>query len=268
MEHKAQSLIVASGVFLGLLVPLRFPEYFWYIAGAVSLLSALSVFWIFNEKPTINRFKEDWFVIVFIFVFVASLGVFAYTLPHPLFQALLLGSTGFFIYNILQVATRIKRNYTPSLVLRNVVTIASMLAIFFSTSNVTRWMMSTTNRTEHIFAIVLCFALVFVICEFLFEIQGYKRPFLYSLIISFVITQIIWLSSYWIISYPQSEKAVSMGVPLPAIIASVYFYLFWGISHHRLEGNLTRQILWEYTLIAFFFTLTLILTAQWLPQGG
>lgn len=265
MEHKAQSLIIATGVFLGLLLPLRLPDFFWIILASVSLISSFSVFWVFGEKPTWSRIKEDWFAVVFIAVFVASLGIFAYTLPHPLFQALILGSTAFFVYNILQVATRIKRNYTPSLVLRNTVTVASMMAVFFSTSNILKLIMSTEQRTIQISAIVVAFLVIFIVCEFLFEIQGYERPLLYSLIISFVITQIVWLSSYWIISYPQKETAVNIGVPLPAIISSVYFYLFWGISHHRLEGSLSRKILWEYVLISIFFTLILIITADWLP---
>jgi hypothetical protein len=127
--------------------------------------------------------------------------------------------------------------------------------------------MSTDERLQQILSIILVFAVVFIICEFLFEIQGYERPVLYSLVISFMVTQIVWLSSFWIVSYPQTEKATNIGVPLPAILAAVYFYLFWGISHHRLEGTLSRRILWEYTIIAFFFTVILVLTAQWLPVG-
>lgn len=267
MEHKAQSLIVSAGVFIGLLFPLRLPDYFWYIVISVSLLSALSVFWIFNEKPSLARLREDWFAIVFIFVFVGSLGVFAYSLPHPLFQALVLGSAGFFVYNILQVASRIKRNYTPSLIFRNIITTASMLAVFFSVSNVSKWLMATEGRLERIVGIILVFLFIFIICEFLFEVQGYDRPLLYSLVISYIITQIFWLSSYWIVSYPQSEQSVNIGVPVSAIMASVYFYLFWGISHHRLENNLTRKILWEYILIAFFFTAILIFTTRWAPAS-
>ncbi|MDD3480617.1 MAG: hypothetical protein PHW75_00085 [Patescibacteria group bacterium] len=266
MEHKAQSLIISSGVFLLLLLPLRFPSYFWPIIITVSLASALSVFWVFGEKPSFARLKEDWFAIVFLFVFIMSLSIFSYTLPHPFFQAILLGTTGFFVYYILQVASRIKRNYTPSLFLRNVITLASILAIFFATSDAVKWSISTDDRLFQILSIVLVFASVFVICEFLFEIQGYERPLLYSLVISFMISQIVWLSSFWVVTYPQTEKATNIGVPLPAILSAVYFYLFWGISHHRLEGTLSRRILWEYTIIAFFFTVILIATAQWLPQ--
>ncbi len=267
MEHKARSLIVASSVFILLLLPLRLPAYFWVVITLVSFLSSLSVFWVFNEKPNIARLKEDWFAIVFLFIFILSLGIFAYTLPHPFFQALMLGTTGFFVYYILQVASRLKRNYTPSLFLRNVVTLASVLAIFFATSDAMKWYMATTERLYQVLAIAIVFLAVFVICEFLFEIQGYQRPLLYSLIISFLITQIVWLSSFWIVSYPQTEKATNIGVPLPAILAAVYFYLFWGVSHHRLEGTLSRRILWEYTIISLFFTVILIITAQWLPKG-
>jgi hypothetical protein len=265
MDHKAKSLIIACGVFLGLLLPLRLPDYFWYISVLVSLASALSVFWVFNEKPNFSRLKDDWFAIVFLFFFVLSLGTFAYTLPHPFFQAVILGSTGFFVYYILQVASRIKRNYTPSMYLRNVIAMASILALFFAISDATKWMMSSASMQVQILAVVLVFVVTFIICEFLFEIQGYDRPLLYSLVISFLISQIVLISSFWIVSYPQTKDAVNIGVPLPAILASVYFYFFWGISHHRLEGSLTHRILWEYTFIGLLFMLVLIFTAQWFP---
>jgi hypothetical protein len=266
MDHKAKSLIIASGVFLGLLLPLRLPYYFWQIAVAVALLSALSVFWIFNEKPNLARLKEDWFAIVFLFVFVMSLGVFAYTMPHPLFQALVLGSTGFFVYYILQVASRIKRNYTPSFFLRNVIAMASILALFFATSDACKWMMANASPLVQFLVIVLIFVVTFIICEFMFEIQGYDRPILYSLVISFLISQIVLISSFWIVTYPQTKEITNIGVPLPAVFAAVYFYFFWGVSHHRLEGTLTRRILWEYTFIALLFMLVLVFTANWLPE--
>lgn len=265
MDHKAKSLIIAASVFLALLLPLRLPEYFWYIIGFVALASALSVFWVFNEKPNLSRFKEDWFAIVFLFVFVVSLGTFAYTMPHPFFQAILLGTTGFFVYNILQVASRVKRNYTPSMYLRNIIAMAAIVAIFFSISDITKWMMVDSAHGAQILGVVLTFIVTFLICEFMFEIQGYDRPIIYSLIIAFLISQTVLISSFWIVSYPQTKEATNVGVPLSAIFASVYFYFFWGISHHRLEGNLTRRILWEYTFIALLFTLVLIFTAQWLP---
>jgi hypothetical protein len=189
-------------------------------------------------------------------------------MPHPLFQAAILGSTGFFVYFILQVATRIKRNYTPSMYLRNIIAMASILALFFATSDATKWMMSSSAPIVQILAVVLIFVVTFVICEFLFEIQGYDRPVLYSLIIAFLISQIVLISSFWIVSYPQTKEAVNIGVPLPAIFASVYFYFFWGISHHRLEGSLTRRILWEYTFIGLLFMIVLIFTAQWYPAAG
>lgn len=267
MEHKAQSLIVSVAVFIGLLFPLRFPDYFWYILAIVSVLSALSVFWVFNERPNLKRFKEDWFAIVFIFVFVSSLGLFAYTISHPLFQALILGSTGFFVYNILQVASRIKRNYTPSLVLKNIITLASMLAVFFTVSNVTKWIMVTEGGLERVASVLIVFVLVFIIAEFLFEVQSFERPLLYSLILSFVITQVFWLSSYWIVTYPRHEDAAIIGVPISSVMASVYFYVFWGLSCYRLEDKLTRKILWEYLFIALLFSIILIFTTQWLPPG-
>jgi hypothetical protein len=267
MDHKAKSLIIASGVFLGLLLPLRLPEFFWPIALSVAALSSLSVFWVFGEKPNFTRLKEDWFAIVFLFVFVMALGVFAYTLPHPLFQALILGTTGFFVYYILQVASRIKRNYTPSFFLRNVIAMASILALFFAASDVSKWMMSSQSSAVQVGAIALIFVVTFIICEFMFEIQGYDRPVLYSLIIAFLISQIMMISSFWIITYPQTKEATNIGIPLPAVFAAVYFYFFWGVSHHRLEGTLTRKILWEYTFIGLLFMLVLIFTANWMPHN-
>lgn len=267
MDHKAKSLFISSAVFLGLLLPLRLPSLFWPIAIVVAVSAALSVFWVFGEKPSWARLKEDWFAIIFLFVFVMSLGTFAYTMPHPLFQALILGSTGFFVYYILQVASRIKRNYTPSAFLRNVIAMASILALFFAASDASKWMMSNQTPGVQLGAIILVFVVTFIICEFMFEIQGYDRPVLYSLIIAFLISQIMTVSSYWIVTYPQTREATNIGIPLPAVFASVYFYFFWGVSHHRLEGTLTRRILWEYTFIGLLFMLVLIFTAQWLPQS-
>ncbi len=265
MEHKARSLIIAASVFLALLIPLRLPEYYWYIIGAVSFISSLSVFWVFDEKINKERFKEDWFAIVFLFIFILSLGTFSYTLSHPIFQALMLGTTGFFVYQILQVASRLKRGYKPNLTLRNIVSISSLLGVFFTVSNALKWSSSTELRGIHIVSIIIIFVSVFVISEFLFEVQGFENSILYSLILSFAISQISWLSSFWLISYPYTETAKNIGVPLPSILSAVYFYLFWGVSHHRLEGTLSRKILWEYMLIAFTFTIIIILTAQWLP---
>lgn len=266
MDHKAKSLIIASGVFIGLLLPLRLPELFWPITGIVALLSSLSLFWVFGERPNLARFREDWFAIVFILVFVTALGTFAYTMPHPAFQALILGTTGFFVYYILQVASRMKRNIVPSLYLRNIIAMASIIALFFVASDISKWMMANISSLYQFAGIALIMLATFIISEFLFEVQGYDRPLIYSLIISFLISQITFLSSFWIVSYPQTKEVTNIGVPLPAIFASVYFYFFWGISHHRLEGTLTRRILWEYTFIALLFMLVLIFTANWIPE--
>lgn len=267
MDHKPKSLIVGSAVFILLLLPLRLPFLFWQILILTAFLGSISLFWILDEKPNVKRFLEDWFVILFLFIFIISLGLFSYLLPHPAARALVLGSTGFFVYYILQVSSRIKRGYTPSLFLRNIITVASTLLMFFSVSNIFKFTMVYSERIFQILAIVSIFLITFLVCEFLFEIQGYKRPVLYSLVISFLISQICWFSSYWVVSYPQSEHVTNVGLPLPAIIVSIYFYLFWGIAHHRLEGNLTRKVLWEYIIIAISFLLILVLTANWIPSS-
>jgi hypothetical protein len=69
-----------------------------------------------------------------------------------------------------------------------------------------------------------------------------------------------------LVSYPQSNHITNVGVPLPSILAAIFFYLFWGISQHRLEETLTRRVLWEYILISTFFIAILFATTQWLPQ--
>lgn len=266
MEHKGRSLISASFVFVGLLVPLRFPEYFWHIVIFVAACASLLTFWVFSEKPNLNRVKEDWFTLLFILVFTLNAGVFAYLIPHPIVQALLLGSIGFSVYFIYQVASRLKRNYNPSLFLRNVVSIFSMLGVFFSISNVLRWASISDNTLTQIFIIFSAFFAIFIISEFLFEVHGFESSLLYSLTFSFIVAQITWISSFWLISYPASEKAISIGVPLPAVVGTVFFYLFWGLSHHRVEGTLSRRVLWEYILISTIFLIILFLTAKWLPQ--
>lgn len=265
MEHKARSIISASLVFLGLLLPLRLPQFFWYILPAVAALGALLTFWVFSEYPNLKRLAEDWFTIVFLFVFTMAIGVFGYLVPHPIVQALILGSAGVFIYFFYLVASRLKRNYVPSLFLRNLVTLSSILGVFFSIASALKWNMAQDTRLPQIAIFLVAFISVFVISEFLFEVQGVERSLLYSLALSFTISQIVWISSFWLISYPQSERITNIGIPLPAIVGAVFFYLFWGLSHHRLEHSLSRRIVWEYIIISGMFLAILFVTAKWLP---
>ncbi len=265
MEYKARSLIAAVGIFIGLLIPLRFPSLFWYIIGGVSLLSSFFIFWVFTEKINLKRLKEDWFTIIYIFLLVFSSGVFAYLIPHPIVQALILGATGISLYFTYVAASRMKRNIKPALYIRNIVSLSAILGVFFVISDLTRWVSIYNLRSVEILSIIFVFASIFVMSEFLFELHGFPDSLIYSLVVSFAISQIVWLSSYWLISYPESERITQTGVPLPAIFAAVYFYIFWGLSHHRLEESLTKKILVEYLLISTIFVLIIFVTAQWMP---
>lgn len=265
MELKARSLISASGIFLALLLPLRFPEFYWYILAGTCLLATALVFWIFGEKPSFKSLKEDWFTIIFLIIFVANSATFAYLAQHPLVEALLLGSVGLFVYFIYIVASRLKKGYSPALFLKNVISISTILAIFYSVANALRYALTVDVRLSQLFILAFTFISVFVVCEFLFEVQGIEKSLLYSLTLAFAITQIVWISSYWTVNYPSSEKLALIGVPLPAVISGVFFYLFWGLSHHRLEGNLTRKVIIEYILISGLFFGILMLTTKWLP---
>jgi hypothetical protein len=167
------------------------------------------------------------------------------------------------VYYLYQVASRLKRGYTPSLFLRNIISFTAILGIFFAIADILRWVLVFDNRISQVMIIVLTFFSVFIICEFLFEAQGIEKSLLYSLVLSFVISQLVWISSFWLISYPQSERITVIGVPLPAILGTVIFYLFWGLSQHRLEEKLTRRVLWEYIFISSTFILILFLTAKW-----
>lgn len=266
MDHKARSLISGSGVFLGLLLPLRLPHLFWYLVVAVSLAASFLVFWVFEEKPSLKRFKEDWFTILYIFVFTMAIAIFAYLVPNPFVQALLLGTTSFFLYFFYQVASRLKRGYTPNLFLRNITSFGAILGIFFAVSDALKWVSVNQNSTNEIIMLSLVFVSVFIISEFLFEVQGFEKSLLYSLVIAFGITQIVWLSSYWLVNYPESEKAENIGVPMPAILATVFYYLSWGLAHHRLEGTLSKKILWEYLFISMIFVAILFMTTSWMPK--
>jgi hypothetical protein len=234
VEHRSRALVSSIVIFLGLLVPLRFPTLFWYILGFIVLSVIASVFWIFDETPNIKRLKEDWFSVVFNIAFVLIAGIFAYTVANPFVQALLLGATGFAVYFSLLSASRLKRGYTPSLVLRNVMSLVAILGIFAAISDVLRWASVSNTAYTQPLTLLLVFLSVFVISEFQFEVQGIERSLLYSLVLSFGITQAVWVSSYWLVSYPQSSHISTLGVPLPAILSAIFFYLFWGLGQHRL----------------------------------
>lgn len=266
MEHKTRSLISAAVIFIGLLLPLRFPANFWAIILTNALLSALLIFWVFGERPSLLRIKEDWFTILFVAIYIFSAGIFAYLIPNVFVQALILGAIGIGLYFTYLVASRLKRNYVPSLFLRNIASLVSILGVFFAVSDALKWQLIYTDRLGQILSIVCIYASVFIISEFLFEVQGVEKSLLYSLVLSFAIMQIAWVSSFWLISYPESTRITNIGVPLPAILSTIYFYMFWGLAHHRLEDSLTKRIVWEYIVISVSFTTILLLTAQWMPR--
>lgn len=265
MEFKARSLISASLVFLGLLFPLVFPAWFWLVVPLVALLASVFSFWIFHEKPNLNRVKEDWFTIIFITSYVIACGVFAYLVSNQIVQALILGATGVSLYFIYLAASRLKRGYTPNLTLRNIISLSAFLGVFVAIADVLRWATAATGWYVFPITILASFIFPFIISEFLFEIHGIEKSLLYSLVLSLGISQIVWISSFWLVSYPQSERITNLGVPLPAIIATVFYYLFWGLSQHRLDETLTKRVLWEYILISVVFVAILFLTTQWLP---
>jgi hypothetical protein len=266
MEHKARSIISTAIIFLGMVMPLGFPKLFWFIAPICALVAALLTFWVFEEKPSIKRIKEDWFTILFVGFYSLSLVLFSYLAPNPIVQGILVIISAFSMYYVYTVASRLKRGYTPALYLRNVISIIALVGVFASLSNVLRWATYFDNSYIELAVIFGSFVSVFIISEFLFEAQGIERSLLYSLVLSFGVSQICWLSSFWLISYPQSLRITNLGVPLPAIFSTVYYYLFWGLSQHRIEGTLTRKVLWEYIVIASSFSAILFLTAQWMPN--
>jgi len=266
MEHKVRSLVSAIIVFLALLLPLRFPFLFWPILISSSLFSAGILFWVFDEKPNWVRIREDWFTVLFLFLFVSTAGIFTYLMPNQIMQALLLGGLGFGIYYIFLTASRLKRGYKPTLYLRNIMSLVAILGVFIATSDVLRWATISNKSYTQIIVITFSFFATFVISEFLFETQGVNRSILYSLALAFGVSQIVWILGFWLVSYPQSIRITNLGVPLPAIVSSVFFYLFWGISHHRLEETLTLRILWEYIFISVMFLGILFFTTDWLPS--
>lgn len=223
-------------------------------------------FWVFGEKPNFRRLREDWFTITFIAVYIFSSGLFAYLVPNVFVQALILGAIGIGLYFTYLVASRLKRNYIPSLVLRNIVSLVSILGVFFAVSDALKRQLVFTDRSSQVISIILIYFSVFIISEFLFEAQGIEKSLLYSLVLSFAVMQIAWLSSFWLISYPESIRITNIGVPLPAILATIYFYMFWGLAHHRLDDSLTKKIVWEYVVISSAFAAILLLTAQWMPR--
>lgn len=266
MEHKVRSLVSAMAVFLILLLPLRFPDLFWPVLALAAFSASGLLFWVFDEKPNLVRLKEDWFTVLFVFLQVISAGIFAYLVANQIIQALLLGAIGFSIYFVFLTSNRLKRGYVPTLYLRNIMSLTAILGVFMATADVLWWATINNFAYTQIAAILVSFMATFIVSEFLFEVQGSSRSLLYSLSLAFGVAQIVWIAGFWLVSYPKSIRITNLGTPMPAIMASVFFYLFWGISHHRLEGTLTKKIFWEYILITILFLGILFFTTDWLPS--
>lgn len=167
------------------------------------------------------------------------------------------------------------RQERSALTQRNLVITIGFLTVFFSVATIFRFYTGTSADSDFSLPssmVVMFVILVFyLVSYFLAWENGINlRKFMpYNLVISLLAGEVAWVSSLWVVNYPnfwnraQSELG---GVPLPAVTLTILFYVLWGVISHKADRNLNKNVLLQYFGIGILFLVILFLTARWLPD--
>lgn len=154
----------------------------------------------------------------------------------------------------------------PLIISRNIVSMIGLVVVFLLITDITNAI--TFYNLPIYFMMILIFISVWLVTYFLYwqyrDIE--KDSLIYISLISFVVMELSWASSFWITSYP-SYIIGTLGVPVFAIISLIVYYCFWGIAHHKIENNLTKKVLLEYLMISISIIAIILLTTNWISKG-
>ncbi|MCL4387113.1 MAG: hypothetical protein M1355_03665 [Patescibacteria group bacterium] len=149
---------------------------------------------------------------------------------------------------------------------RNIISMISLIIVFLLATDIINAYMF--YKLPGFFFLLIIFGAIALITYFLLIIYELLSedtlPYIY--LISFLIMEIAWAGSFWLVNYPKS-KIGELGVPLTAIIILIFYYNFWGVAQHKLMGTLTKKVLTEYVAIAGIIIAILLVTTKWLPLG-
>lgn len=265
LEKKEIALLLMQIILI--ICVLLFSSLFWLLFITNILLLIISIFWIFEVKPTKEEIKKDFVYFLMPVIYFSSVIFFLNCIKTFLLQLLLLifyiVSNYIFINNI--VAVR-ENSEDCSISSRNMVSMITFMMLFLVLVDFTNAFIF--YKIPQFIFLTAAFIIIGVIAYFHFlqyELWD-KKTRLFTYLISFVMVQTLWVGTFWTVNYPFS-KIGEIGIPLIAILSLVVYYTVWGISHHKLTNTLTKKVLTEYLMIAGMIIFILLVTTRWIPQG-
>lgn len=239
---------------------------FWIIF----LLMTITMLYGISKILTLKGFGEylkNWHLLAFPFLYLTGAIFFLSLLRNVYFQIVTLVMftiSSRFLFGAMRKL--VARREKPLLASKNLVSMIGLLVIFLLLTDITN--VAIILKFSVYLLMVLVFFAVMAVSYFLYwQYRDVDRnSFLYISLISFVLTEISWASSFWIVSYPSFEIG-TLGVPVFALISLIVYYCFWGIAHHKLDESLTKKILLEYAMISGIIIAIILFTADWMPKG-
>jgi len=229
----------------------------------INIASIIKISGFKNLKSNWDYFIMPSFLIAGAFFLIPSF-------PNTFIQfiiSLLFGFSLYFLYNALLACQ--EKKITLPVSYRNLLTILSLIIVLLMSGLIFNFYVYWELSVYHL--IIPHFLMIYGINHFLTKqmlIAPIKYSHLYSLIISFVIAQIAWVLSFWIVYYPSLTVKQSfsyLGMPVASIIILICYYCIWGIVYYLIEGRLTHKVVNEYLSIGLITLILILLTTKWLP---
>jgi hypothetical protein len=229
---------------LGLEIVLFFNSWSWLSFSLLMILSAiqgkrLGGRWIFSILPTILVFSST-----------ALLYLVTFNLERQIFIVL---SAGMYYLSLLG-AFRMKSAPTDQTA-KGMLLAGSFTAIFFSYSAIYGFYL---NFFVPVYLLILVYFLIslFLSLETLYFFQGDKRQiWIFSLILSFILSQLIWTMNFWPFGYLTT-----------GVVALILYYVLWEIVRSYFSLILSKKRMVRH-LVGTFILITLVLLAsKWLPN--
>ncbi len=246
------SLLLSLGLFSTQLVTVEFPFRYLSIVGLFVAAYFVSAWALFGDLKGI-----EWLVVVpFPGLYAVSVALFYFLLPEALLSRLVI----MFLFGLGMYALYLTSNIYSVAAIRTIQLLRAAHAVGFMMALVTSlFFYNTIFSFKFPFFInaVLVFLVSFpIVLNGLWSVK--LEPFLswhvlsYSLILSFVLTEMAVAISFW---------------PVTVWIASLFLvtgmYVLLGLMQHQLQERLFKNTLREYVSVGVFVTVVMMVLTQW-----
>lgn len=264
------ALSVASSVclYLAVMRPVFSDLNFIYFLLFALVINTLTVTYLLKFNIKMIRRKWDYYILPTLHV----IGVFFFIsfFVNPLVKFFIVLLFGISMYVIHQsLSSCLKKDIALPIESRNVLTILSMVTIFFC--SVLIFNFYSYWEAGPLVLALLHFIVIYGINHFLLK-QMLVAPNLYSslynFIISLVVAETAFVLNYWSVNYPgynPNKLFAHLGVPVGSMMVLIVYYCLWGLTYYLIEGRLTKKVMYEYLLISFIAFVFVLLTTRWIP---